>query len=217
MICMEERRRMVAGLRGRGLTFSRRVEEALLQVPRHLFLPEDVRSHAYRDTPLPIGDGQTVSAPHMVAVMAEALDLHEGQKVLEIGAGSGYNAAVMAELVGPRGRVITLERHPSLAEKAARVLREAGYSNVQVVVGDGSLGYPEEAPYDRISVTCGAPRVPGPLAEQLRDGGLMVIPVGGLEYQSLLRVRKLGGRTTTEDLGSVVFVPLIGEKGHPSQ
>lgn len=208
---------MVAGLRGRGLTFSRRVEEALLQVPRHLFLPEDVRSHAYRDTPLPIGDGQTVSAPHMVAVMAEALDLHEGQKVLEIGAGSGYNAAVMAELVGPRGRVITLERHPSLAEKAAQVLREAGYSNVQVVVGDGSLGYPEEAPYDRISVTCGAPRVPGPLAEQLRDGGLMVIPVGGLEYQSLLRVRKLGGRTTTEDLGSVVFVPLIGEKGHPSQ
>ena len=217
MICMEERRRMVAGLRGRGLTFSRRVEEALLQVPRHLFLPEDVRSHAYRDTPLPIGDGQTVSAPHMVAVMAEALDLREGQKVLEIGAGSGYNAAVMAELVGPRGRVITLERHPSLAEKAAQVLREAGYSNVQVVVGDGSLGYPEEAPYDRISVTCGAPRVPGPLAEQLRDGGLMVIPVGGLEYQSLLRVRKLGGRTTTEDLGSVVFVPLIGEKGHPSQ
>lgn len=208
---------MVAGLRGRGLTFSRRVEEALLQVPRHLFLPEDVRSHAYRDTPLPIGDGQTVSAPHMVAVMAEALDLREGQKVLEIGAGSGYNAAVMAELVGPRGRVITLERHPSLAEKAAQVLREAGYSNVQVVVGDGSLGYPEEAPYDRISVTCGAPRVPGPLAEQLRDGGLMVIPVGGLEYQSLLRVRKLGGRTTTEDLGSVVFVPLIGEKGHPSQ
>ena len=208
---------MVAGLRDRGLTFSRRVEEALLQVPRHLFLPENVRSHAYRDTPLPIGDGQTVSAPHMVAVMAEALDLHEGQKVLEIGTGSGYNAAVMAELVGPAGRVITLERHPSLAEKAAQVLREAGYSNIQVLVGDGSLGYPEEAPYDRISVTCGAPRVPGPLAEQLRDGGLMVIPVGGLEYQSLLRVRKLGGRTFTEDLGSVVFVPLIGEKGHPSQ
>lgn len=211
---MEERQRMVAGLRGRGLVFSKRVEEALLKVPRHLFVPPDVRSQAYRDTPLPIGDGQTISAPHMVAVMAEALELSEGHRVLEIGAGSGYNAAVMAELVGPSGKVITLERHPSLAEKAAQVLLEAGYSNVQVVVGDGSLGYPEEAPYDRISVTCGAPRVPEPLAEQLRDGGIMLIPVGGLEYQSLLRFRKLGGRMLSEDLGSVVFVPLIGEKGH---
>lgn len=208
---------MVAGLRGRGLAFSERVEEALLKVPRHLFVPENVRSQAYRDTPLPIGDGQTISAPHMVAVMAEALDLREGQKVLEIGAGSGYNAAVMAELVGTTGRIITLERHPSLAEKAGKVLLEAGYSNIQVVVGDGSLGYPEEAPYDRISVTCGAPRVPGPLADQLKDGGTMLIPVGGLEYQSLLRVRKEGGRMQTEDLGSVVFVPLIGEKGYRSQ
>ncbi len=208
---------MVAGLRGRGLAFSKRVEEALLKVPRHLFVPENVRSQAYRDTPLPIGDGQTISAPHMVAVMAEALDLREGQKVLEIGAGSGYNAAVMAELVGTTGRIITLERHPSLAEKAGKVLLEAGYSNIQVVVGDGSLGYPEEAPYDRISVTCGAPRVPGPLADQLKDGGTMLIPVGGLEYQSLLRVRKEGGRMLTEDLGSVVFVPLIGEKGYRSQ
>lgn len=214
---MEERQRMVAGLRGRGLVFSERVEKALLKVPRHLFVPESARSQAYRDTPLPIGDGQTISAPHMVAVMAEALELREGHKVLEIGAGSGYNAAVMAELVGPTGKVITLERHPSLADKAAQVLLEAGYSNVQVVVGDGSLGYPEEAPYDRISVTCGAPRVPEPLAEQLRDGGIMLIPVGGLEYQSLLRFRKLGGRMLSEDLGSVVFVPLIGEKGHRSQ
>jgi len=216
-MAMDEGRRMVDGLRERGLQFSRRVEEALLRVPRHLFLPKEVRSQAYRDTPLPIGDGQTVSAPHMVAIMAEALDLREGQKVLEIGAGSGYNAAVMAELIGPEGRVITLERHPGLAEKAAQALLEAGYPNVKVVVGDGSLGYPEEAPYDRISVTCGAPRVPSPLADQLRDGGIMVIPVGGLDHQSLLRVRKQGGRTFTEDLGSVVFVPLIGEKGHSSQ
>lgn len=214
---MDERQRMVAGLRGRGLVFSERVAAALLKVPRHLFVPEDVRSQAYRDTPLPIGDGQTISAPHMVAVMAGALELHEGQKVLEIGAGSGYNAAVMAELVGPSGQVITLERHPALAERAARTLLEAGYPNVKVVVGDGSLGYPEEAPYDRISVTCGAPRVPEALAEQLRDGGIMLIPVGGLEYQSLLRVQKNGDQLLVEDLGSVVFVPLIGEKGHRSQ
>jgi protein-L-isoaspartate(D-aspartate) O-methyltransferase len=214
---MNERRDMVAGLRGRGLVFSKRVEEALLKVPRHLFVPEAVRPQAYRDTPLPIGDGQTISAPHMVAVMAEALDLREGDKVLEIGTGSGYNAAVMAELVGPTGKIISLERHPSLAEKAGRLLQEAGYGNVQLVVGDGSLGYPEEAPYDRISVTCGAPRVPNALAEQLKEGGTMLIPVGGLEYQSLLRVRKLGGKLQSEDLGSVVFVPLIGEKGHRSQ
>jgi len=214
---MEERRRMVVGLRGRGLSLSEEVESVLLKVPRHLFLPEDVRSCAYRDAPLPIGDGQTVSAPHMVAIMAEALELREGHKVLEIGAGSGYNAAIMAELVGPGGRVITMERHGSLAKRAARVLLERGYSNVQVVVGDGSLGYPEEAPYDRISVTCGAPGVPGPLAEQLGEGGVMVIPVGGLEHQSLLRVRKVGGRTATEDLGSVIFVPLIGERGHRSK
>jgi protein-L-isoaspartate(D-aspartate) O-methyltransferase len=214
---MNERRDMVAGLRGRGLVFSKRVEEALLKVPRHLFVPEAVRPQAYRDTPLPIGDGQTISAPHMVAVMAEALDLREGHKVLEIGTGSGYNAAVMAELVGPTGKIISLERHPSLAEKAGRLLQEAGYGNVQLVVGDGSLGYPEEAPYDRISVTCGAPRVPNALAEQLKEGGTMLIPVGGLEYQSLLRVRKLGGKLQSEDLGSVVFVPLIGEKGHRSQ
>jgi len=123
----------------------------------------------------------------------------------------------MAELVGPQGQVITMERHPSLAQKAAKILRETGYTNVQVVVGDGSLGYPDQAPYDRISVTCGAPRVPGPLAEQLKDGGIMMIPVGGLDYQSLLRVRRLGEKILTEDLGSVVFVPLIGEKGHPSQ
>ncbi len=214
---MDERQLMVDGLRGRGLVFSKRVEEAMLKVPRHLFVPENVRSQAYRDTPLHIGDGQTISAPHMVAVMAEALDLGEGHKVLEIGAGSGYNAAVMAELVGPSGKIITLERHPSLAERAARVLLEAGYANVQVVVGDGSLGYPEQAPYDRISVTCGAPRVPGPLLEQLSEEGIMLIPVGGLEYQSLLRVSKIGGKVLSEDLGSVVFVPLIGEKGHRSQ
>lgn len=217
MRTMDERKRMVAGLRGRGLVFSEKVERALLKVPRHLFVPEGVRSLAYRDTPLPIGDGQTISAPHMVAVMAEALDLREGHKVLEIGAGSGYNAAVMAELAGPTGRIVTLERHPSLAEGASRVLAEAGYANVQVVVADGSRGYPEEAPYDRISVTCGAPRVPDDLVDQLADGGVMLIPVGGLDYQSLLRVSKRGGSALIEDMGSVVFVPLIGEKGHRSQ
>ncbi|MCG7843909.1 MAG: protein-L-isoaspartate O-methyltransferase [Methanomassiliicoccales archaeon] len=205
---------LVGALKERGAIVSPEVERALRKVPRHLFLPEKMRHLAYYDAPLSIGEGQTISAPHMVAMMAEALQLRKGDKVLEIGAGSGYNAAVMAELIGEGGRVITLERHRSLAERAEPLIREAGYANVQVIVGDGSLGYEAEAPYDRISVTCGAPNVPRPLWDQLKEGGIMVIPVGPLEYQSLLRVRKLDGRKVTEDLGSVVFVPLIGEKGH---
>jgi protein-L-isoaspartate(D-aspartate) O-methyltransferase len=214
----EERERMVSTLVQRGVIDSPEVERAMLAVPRHLFLPEDRRHMAYRDTPLPIDSGQTISAPHMVAIMAGALRLAKGHKVLEVGAGSGYNAAVMAEIVGREGRVITVERHPVLAETAARALRETGYDNVTVVVGDGSVGYPEEAPYDRISVTCGAPRLPGALLDQLKEGGIMVIPVGELEFQTLKRVRKLGGRIIPEDLGMVVFVPLIGEMGHrPSQ
>jgi protein-L-isoaspartate(D-aspartate) O-methyltransferase len=210
----DERALLVTALKKRGVIVSSEVERAMLKVPRHLFLPENAGHLAYRDSPLFIGEGQTISAPHMVAMMAEALQLRSGQKVLEIGAGSGYNAAVMAELVGENGRIITLERHRSLAERAEQVIREAGYANVQVIVGDGSMGYEVEAPYDRISVTCGAPDVPRPLWEQLKEDGIMVIPVGSLEYQSLLRVRKLGGRKVTEDLGSVVFVPLLGEKGH---
>lgn len=207
---------MVRGLKARGLIVTPEVEQAMLQVPRHLFLPPDIRRAAYRDTPLPLGEGQTISAPHMVAVMAEALQLLPGHRVLEIGAGSGYNAAVMAEIIGKKGQVITVERHPCLAEKAGQVLSENGYGNVKVVVGDGSLGYEAEAPYDRISVTCGAPEVPEPLTEQLIEGGIMVIPVGQLDVQSLIRAKKVNGRLIKEDLGSVVFVPLLGEKGHRS-
>lgn len=212
----EERVLMVRGLKARGLIVTPEVERAMLQVPRHIFLPPDVRRIAYRDTPLPLGEGQTISAPHMVAVMAEAMQLLPGHKVLEIGAGSGYNAAVMAEIIGKKGQVITVERHPCLAEKAGQVLSENGYDNVKVVVGDGSLGYEAEAPYDRISVTCGAPEVPEPLTEQLKEGGIMVIPVGQLDVQSLIRAKKVNGRLVKENLGSVVFVPLLGEKGHRS-
>jgi protein-L-isoaspartate(D-aspartate) O-methyltransferase len=212
----EERALMVRGLKARGLIVTPEVERAMLRVPRHLFLPPDIRPAAYRDSPLPIGEGQTISAPHMVAVMAEFLQLLPGHRVLEIGAGSGYNAAVMAEMIGKKGQVITVERHPCLAERAEKVLSENGYSNVKVVVGDGSLGYQAGAPYDRICVTCGAPEVPEPLIEQLKEGGIMIIPVGQLDVQSLLRAKKVNGRLVKEDLGSVVFVPLLGEKGHRS-
>lgn len=205
---------MVRALRARGMISSPEVERAMTVVPRHLFVPPEMRALAYRDSPLPIGEGQTISAPHMVAMMAEVLELAPGLKVLEVGTGSGYNAAVMAELVGEEGMVITLERHRALAERAERALDQAGYGRVRVVVADGSLGYPPEAPYDRVSVTCGAPDVPVPLAEQLREGGIMAIPVGSLDYQKLLKASKREGRMVTEDLGAVMFVPLIGEKGY---
>ncbi len=207
-------------LKREGIIRSRKVERALLTVPRELFVPESYRDLAYADTPLPIGKGQTISAPHMVALMTELLNLDEGMKVLEIGTGSGYQAAVIAEIVAPRGskrpgKVITIERIPELAEFARRNLERAGYSDrVKVVVGDGTLGYPEEAPYDRIIVTAAAPDIPKPLIEQLKPGGRMVIPVGNKYMQYLYIVDKtpLGKIIINKDI-PCVFVPLIGKYG----
>jgi protein-L-isoaspartate(D-aspartate) O-methyltransferase len=151
----------------------------------------------------------------MVAIMAEKLDLRPGQKVLEVGAGSGYHAAVVAEIVRPGGLVFTVERVESLALFAKANLTRAGYSDtVRVVIGDGSLGLPEEAPFDRIFVACGAPDVPSPLVDQLSDGGKMLVPVGGRMYQDLIKVQRKGKNVTREDHGGCVFVPLIGEHGY---
>ena len=194
------------------LNLSERVYNAIKKVPRHLFVPERYKSEAYVDTPLPIGFGQTISAPHMVAIMCELLDIKEGEKVLEIGTGCGYHAAVTAELVGFRGMVVSIERIPELAEMAKRNLSALGYSNVIVVVGDGSLGYPEEAPYDKIYVTASAPDIPRPLIDQLRVGGKMVIPIGE-NYQNLYVVEKEENRIVRKRWGSVRFVLLYGEHG----
>jgi protein-L-isoaspartate(D-aspartate) O-methyltransferase len=151
----------------------------------------------------------------MVAIMAEALDLEDGMCVLEVGAGSGYHAAIVAEMVGPRGHVYTVERVESLAAFAAANLERTGYSErVTVVCGDGSKGLLEHAPYERIFVACGAPDVPQPLVEQLSDGGKMLVPVGGGSYQELIKVERRGERFLRKDLGGCVFVPLIGEYGH---
>jgi protein-L-isoaspartate(D-aspartate) O-methyltransferase len=188
-----------------------RVGEAMAKTPRELFVPEHMKNLAYDDHPLLIGWGQTISAPHMVAIMCEVLDLHEGMKVLEVGGGSGYHAAVMAELVGPKGHVYAVERISDLAEKARQNLERAGYTNVTVVVGDGRCGLLEHAPYDRISVACAAPDVPAPLKEQLKTGGKLVIPVGS-HYQELLLVTKTNG-FEIKQCGGVVFVPLIGSYG----
>ncbi|MDK2782173.1 MAG: protein-L-isoaspartate(D-aspartate) O-methyltransferase, partial [Archaeoglobi archaeon] len=196
----EERERAVERLVRAGYIKDRRVIEALKRVPRHLFVPEKYRKYAYVDEPLPIGENQTISAIHMVGIMAELLEVEEGMKILEIGAGSGYHAAVLAELVGESGIIYSVERIPKLAEMARRNLERAGYKNVIVLIGDGSKGLPEKAPFDRISVTAAAPEIPRPLVEQLKDGGIMVIPVGRI-FQELKVVRKKGDEVTVENWG----------------
>ena len=188
-----------------------RVISAMSHVPREIFLPEPIQSRAYDDTPLPIGRGQTISAPHMVAIMCTILDLQPGMNVLEVGGGSGYHAAVMGELVSPGGHVYSVERLADLAEAARSNLARAGAVNVTVIHSDGSLGLPEHAPYDRISVAATAPSIPEPLKQQLNAGGRMVIPVGE-DYQELYLVTRKNGFSVERKMG-VIFVPLIGKEG----
>lgn len=187
------------------------VIQAMYDVPREFFVPEHLADRAYDDTPLPIGFGQTISAPHMVAIMCDLLDLHSSMKVLEVGGGSGYHAAVMGEIIGPEGKVFSVERVPELVALANENLKRAEISNVIVVQGDGSLGLPNHVPYDRISVAATAPSVPEPLKEQLKLGGKLVIPVGS-GYQELLLVTRKNGYAIEEKM-AVVFVPLLGEHG----
>ncbi|MEM2933292.1 MAG: protein-L-isoaspartate O-methyltransferase [Halobacteria archaeon] len=205
----EKRRKLIRELRWYGI--DPRVLEAMERVPRHLFVPEYLRDQAYADYPLPIGMDQTISAPHMVALMCSYLDLGEEMKVLEIGAGSGYHAAVMAELVGKNGHVYTIERFKALAEFAKENLLRAKVENVTVIVGDGTLGLPEYAPYDRICITASAPNIPLPLLEQLKKGGKMVLPIGRY-HQDLYLVEK-NDKIKKTCKGGVRFVLLIGKYG----
>lgn len=188
------------------------VLDAMRVVPREAFVAEALRDQAYRNAPLPIGAGQTISQPFIVAHMAEALELDPGERVLEIGAGSGYAAAVLSRLAA---RVFTVERNRSLADAAAERLARLGYDNVRVRCADGTLGWPEEAPFDAIVVAAGSPGVPPALLAQLRVGGRLVIPVGDTrDAQELLRIVRRGEDAyATEDLGAVRFVPLIGAAG----
>ena len=206
----EERLLMVEEqLRARGIR-DERVLEAMARVPRHEFVSEEHRDEAYEDHPIPIGEGQTISQPFVVAAMLEALALRPEDVVLEVGTGSGYETAVLAELVRT---VHSIERIAILAERARAVLQRLGYSNITVVHGDGSEGLPEAAPFDAIVVSAAAPRVPAPLLDQLRDGGRLVIPVGSGFAQELQLVRKIGTSATTLYLDGVRFVPLIGREG----
>jgi protein-L-isoaspartate(D-aspartate) O-methyltransferase len=206
----KERRRMVdEQIAGRGVK-DERVLAAVRKVPRHEFLPEAIRDMAYADNALPIGEGQTISQPFMVALMTELLGLTGTERVLEIGTGSGYQAAVLAEL---GGKVYTVERIKAIAEKARETLDRLGYKSVAIKVYDGTYGWKEMSPFDAIMVTAGAPDIPAPLVEQLKEGGRMVIPVGERYGQRLVRVVKTSEGAITESSIPCMFVPLIGNHG----
>jgi len=197
-------------IRGRGIN-DQRVIDAMLEVPRHLFVEDSLRARAYVDSPLPIREGQTISQPYIVALMTEALELTGDERVLEIGTGSGYQLAILAELAR---EVYSVERFPSLAAQAEKLLTQMGYKNVFIRTGDGTLGWREKAPFDAIIVTAAAPDVPNSLKEQLADGGRLVIPVGGEYTQDLVKVVKVGyNRFHTESLCPVRFVKLVGREG----
>ena len=207
------RRRMLHGqLIQRGIT-AQPVLDAMDRVPRERFLGDEAPATAYADRALPIECGQTISQPYIVALMTQALELSGRERVLEVGTGSGYQTAILAELAH---EVVTIERHAELSRQAREVLEALGYRNITAVVGDGTLGWPELAPYDRIIVTAAAAQCPPALLNQLADGGLLVIPVGDSESQELLAIHKAGDSLRTTPLSLCRFVPLIGEQGWPS-
>jgi protein-L-isoaspartate(D-aspartate) O-methyltransferase len=201
------RDRMVEEVAGRGVTDAR-VLAAMRKVPRHRFVDEALRDRAYGDYPLPIGEGQTISQPFIVGRMTELLRLSGREKMLEVGTGSGYQAAVLGQCAA---RVCTVERLPRLAARARQTLEELGYSNVWGRTANGTFGWPDEAPFDRILVAAGGPAVPPPLFEQLAEGGLMVMPVGGPDTQRLQLIEKVRGEMRVTDDSGCVFVPLIGK------
>jgi protein-L-isoaspartate(D-aspartate) O-methyltransferase len=208
-----ERKQMVEyQIRRRGVS-DQRLLAAMEKIPRHRFVPVAESYAAYEDMPIPIGSGQTISQPYMAALMTDLLRLTGEERVLEIGTGSGYQAAILAELAK---EVYTVERFEPLAERARYILADLGYSNVTVVVGDGTLGYPDRAPYDRIIITAAAPQIAQPWLDQLRDGGRLVLPLGQRWSQTLTVVAKEEGRIRTEDHGGCVFVPLVGQHGWES-
>lgn len=199
-------------LRARGIG-DKRLLVVMGQVARHRFVAPTLEKEAYADHPLPIGEGQTISQPYIVALMSEALSLSGNEKVLEIGTGSGYQTAILAELAST---VITIERSSSLSHAAQQRLQRLGHRNVRFLVGDGTVGLPEEAPFDRILATGSLPRIPPELLRQLAENGILVLPVGSKALQRLMQVIRSGSSHTKRDLGACRFVPLIGKEGWSS-
>lgn len=193
----------------------KRVLEAFYKVERHKFVPDDCEYNAYADFPLPIGEGQTISQPYIVALMTESLDLSGQEKVLEIGTGSGYQAAILAEVAG---KVFTIERFEKLGRGAEKLFEELGYKNIKVKIGDGTLGWPEEAPFDRIIITAASDKIPLPLVEELKEGGKLILPLGGRGFgQVLTLAEKKEGKLRYKEICGCVFVPLVGKYGIKSE
>ena len=209
-MCMPHKKELVEKLKRECYLSTPKIIRAFMDVPREEFMAPDSREYAHLDKPFLIGNGQTISAPHMVAMMTELLELKGNEKVLEIGTGSGYQAAILAELAK---QVFTIERVRELMVNAQKSLFGLGYKNIKFRVGDGTLGWPEEAPFDGIIVTAGAPIVPHSLVNQLKDGGKLVIPVGDQEIQKLLLIEKEGEKISEKYVTHCRFVKLIGEEG----
>lgn len=196
-----------------GIVKDKKVIEAFKKIPREQFV-KDNAEEAYADCPLSIGKGQTISQPTTVVVMTQALELEEGQKVLEIGSGSGYQAAIISKIIGKNGKIISTEIVPELADFAKENIRKLKLKNVEIIGHDGSKGYEKEAPYDRIIVTAACPEIPRPLISQLKENGIIIAPVGDMNEQSMIKATKKKGKLIKENLGSFIFVPLKGRYGY---
>lgn len=192
----------------------KKVIEAFRKIPREEFVEEARKEESYGDYPLPIGEGQTISQPTTVAIMTQALELQEGHKVLEVGAGSGYQAALISEIIGQKGKIISTEIVPELAELAKKNVKKLNLKNIEILHHDGSKGYAKDAPYDRIIVAAASPKIPRPLANQLKEGGIIIIPVGNMLEQVMVKGRKKSGKIVEEQLGDFIFVPLKGKYGY---
>lgn len=197
-----------------GIINDKKVIEAFKKIPRELFVSEERKEGAYGDYPLPIGKGQTISQPTTVMIMTQALELKEGDKVLEVGSGSGYQAAIISDIVGSNGKVISAEIVDELVESAKINIKKLKLKNVEIIRHDGSKGYEKEAPYDKIIITAACPKIPNPLIKQLKENGIIVAPVGDMNEQEMIKGRKINGKLAEENLGDFMFVPLKGKHGY---